>query len=422
MPEFTLAAPADEKELAAALDIIALSLHFPRELADRFANVSGAQNFRVLRSTERRASGSKTAIIGGLVIHPMGQFFGGRSVSMGGIGAVGIAPEHRAGGAATAMMNLAVGDMHERNIALSTLYPATVTLYRRAGYELAGSRYEITIPLRQMRLPSNAASNDRELTVERIDDDDRAAVEALYMDQARAGGSGALERGVFSWKRVYQPRGEPARGYKIINAQGEMEGFVMLLQKDESPLTSAKSANPPMFYLLVNEVQLRTPRAGLRILELLRQHRSVCADATLYGSPDHPLLALIPERTFTATHQFHWMTRIVDVRKALAERGWNPCISSEVHLDVRDELIGANNQRFVLRIHDGAASIEHGGSGDCIIDIRGLAPLYTGHLPPNDLLNWGHLRIADHVRDPHHALRVLGGIFAGPRPWMADMF
>ena len=408
MPDFTLSKPADERELARFLDICSLALHFPRDLADRFATITGREAFRVVR-----ANSAGHPIVGGLAIHDMGQFFGGKSVRMGGIGAVGIAPEFRASRAATQMMTLVLRDMRDSGFTVSSLYPATVPLYRRAGYELAGSRYEITIPIRQMRLAEAAG----DLRIERIEGGDRDRIVEFYTGAARHT-PGLLDRREFSWKRVYEPRGERAQGYKVVNAAGAIEGYAFLLQKD-APHAHAQS---PLFHLVINDVQFATPAAGMRLLELVRQHQSVCDTAMLYGSPDHPLLALIAERIFAARHQFHWMLRILDVRKALEARGWNACVRGEVAFDVRDDVLAENNAKVTLSVAAGKADAKSGGAGDAIIDIRGLAALYTGHLSPLDLVSWGRLQIADHVRDPQGMLETLAGLFAGPRPWLGDMF
>lgn len=413
MPEFTLTTPSDDRELGQVLDIVSLALHFSRELADRFAAIVGRENFRLLRRGDQPA--------GGLALHEMGQFFGGESVRMSGVGAVGIAPEHRAGGAATAMMNLVLREMRDRpNGAppISSLYPATVPLYRRSGFELAGGRYEISIPIRQMRLAARGAADDGGLRMARIEDGDAARVRSLYARLARHT-PGLLDRGEFSWRRVFEPRGEKAHGYQVLNAAGEMEGYLFMQQKDAPP---GAASNAPLFHLLVADVQFATPRAGLRLLELLRAHQSVCDAAVLYGSPDHPWLALMPERTFSARHQFHWMMRIVDIEKALLARGWNPCVSGEVALEVRDDVLPENNGRFILQVDGGKARVTAGGAGEAIIDVRGLAALYSGHLSPHDLVGWGRLRIADAARDAQRTLATLQGLFAGPRPWLGDMF
>jgi predicted acetyltransferase len=255
------------------------------------------------------------------------------------------------------------------------------------------------------------------LRVERIEEGDRERIVEFYTSVARHT-PGLLDRREFAWKRVHEPRGEKAQGYKVINASGAIEGYAFLLQKD-APQAHAQS---PLFHLLINDVQFATPAAGMRLLVLIRQHRSVCDTAMLYGSPDHPLLALIPERIFAARHQFHWMLRILDVRRALEARGWNACVRGEVALDVRDDLMPENNGGLTLTVDGGAATVNKGGTGDAIIDIRGMAALYTGHLSPQDLMSWGRMQIANHVRDPQRVLETLSGLFAGPRPWLGDMF
>jgi predicted acetyltransferase len=237
----------------------------------------------------------------------------------------------------------------------------------------------------------------------------------LYLQQARHT-PGALERGKFSWLRAREPRGEKATGYKAVNARGEIEGYLYVLQKD------APAGHGTLFNLNVADIQFATPDGGRALLGLLHQHRSVCDTATLFGSPDHPLLALIPERTFTAKHQFHWMLRIVDVREALTARGWNPRLRGEVHLDVQDDVLDANRGRYVLAVESGEAQVRAGGRGDAHLDIRGLAALYTGHLSPHDLMALGLLRIAQHVRDARAVMDTLGALFAGARPWLSDMF
>ena len=53
------------------------------------------------------------------------------------------------------------------------------------------------------------------------------------------------------------------------------------------------------------------------------------------------------------------------------------------------------------------------------IDVRGLASLYTGHLSAHEVMAIGQLQIGDDMRD---ALDALDAMFAGPRPWLGDMF
>ena len=91
-------------------------------------------------------------------------------------------------------------------------------------------------------------------------------------------------------------------------------------------------------------------------------------------------------------------------------------MSGEVHLEVQDDVIPENNGPFVLEIGDSCAEVRDGGRGDVRIDIRGLAAVYTGHVSPLDLR-----RIAYADASTEH-LAAMAPLFAGPAPWMPDVF
>src|SRR5829696_5917579 len=50
-----------------------------------------------------------------------------------------VGAEHRGRGVATDLLRVYLAEVHERGAAISTLFPAAVQLYRRAGYEYAGT-------------------------------------------------------------------------------------------------------------------------------------------------------------------------------------------------------------------------------------------------------------------------------------------
>ncbi len=89
---------------------------------EEYQNHVGRENFRLLCQEQE--------IIGGLAIYFMGQYIGGQSIPIGGIAAVGIAPQYRGQKAATTLMREVLKELENKNIPLSTLYPATQQLYR----------------------------------------------------------------------------------------------------------------------------------------------------------------------------------------------------------------------------------------------------------------------------------------------------
>ena len=110
------------------------------------------------------------------------------------------------------------------------------------------------------------------------------------------------------------------------------------------------------------------------------------------------------------------MLRIVDVRRALERRGWSPHLRGELHLDVRDELLRDNARRWVLEVSGGHAEVREGGSGAVAIDMRGLAALYAGYLPAEEL------HVAGLCEGSEADLARASALFAAHAPWLADLF
>lgn len=397
----------NKKELAALLDILAATFGFSREQGEQYSRIVGVKNYRVIRQDR--------TVIGGCALLPLGQFFGGISVPMIGIAAVGIAPEHRGKRTATLLMQAALREIREREIPISTLYPATLPLYRSVGYEHAGHRFDIHIPAKAL----NFRWRDEGLEVRRISPRDDDAVREVYRGRAM-NCNGNLERSDFIWHRVKHPRGSTATGYLIVDpATGKAEGYTYCVQK-ESGLPHDIGHSP--FNLHLTDLVALTPAAGRRLWQFLANHRSMTHEIVFQGTPDDPILKLLPDRLYSARLLDHWMLRIVDVKGALRARGYPSAIAAEVHIDVHDDLFPDNSGRYVLEVLDGRAKITSGGRGDITVDIRGLASLYAGHLSPHALLGTGQLGVSSRVKRPEDALNALASIFAGPASWLGDMF
>jgi predicted acetyltransferase len=168
--------------------------------------------------------------------------------------------------------------------------------------------------------------------------------------------------------------------------------------------------------IVVRDAVARTPAAGCRILRLLADHRSMALAATITTGPGDPLLLLAREEKLEVAEHFRWMLRLVDVRAALERRGYSPAVRGEVHLRVRDAVFPENARRWTVEAAGGRGNVREGGSGAIAIDVRGLAALYSGYLPAEDLRSAGLCEGSD--ADLAHAT----ALFAGPAPWLADYY
>lgn len=391
-PALRVGPPADEGQRSELVEILSQCFRADTESIDRTAKLAGEGNLRVVSSGER--------VLGGLWHLPMGQSFGGRVVPTVGIAGVGIDPAHRGQRAASTLMAGSMAELHQQGVALSTLYPATLPLYRGAGYELAGDRWKISLPLGSLGL------RDTEPALRMGGPEDFAAMEECYGRFARQR-AGSLDRCQYIWTRLREPKTGSVRHY-VVEEDGRMEGYVTLMQVDGD--------SGAFFDLSLPDAVANSPGAARRLLAFLSGHASMSGDVTLYGSALHPLVALVPEWRAKVTLDLPWMLRIVHVQAALAARGYPRGLSAELHLDVADEVLAGNAGPQILRIENGVGRVEPGGHGTLPLHIRGLAALYSGRASPEDL------RLAGLAQGSAEDWAAAAAVFAGPAPVMSDFF
>lgn len=382
-----------EAELPAVAEMLAWSFGQSVPDSEAWARRSGIERFRVLRDGGRP--------IACLLLVQMGQFFGGERVAMGGVAGVASAADRRGQGAVRELMRATVNELAAGGVPLSTLYPATRTLYRDAGYEPAGSRFIVRVPVARIGV------RDRGLPVRPITDADEAIVVETYRKKARLN-NGHLDRTDYIWNRVRTPRDQNSRGF-LIGGPAAVEGYLYVHERPTD--------DPPHHDLRLTDAVALTPAAGRRLLTFLSDHRSMAEHAFWSSGPNDVLLQMLPEVGYDMELPMgHWMLRITDVLGALESRGYLPGVEVEVHLEVRDEVVSANAGRFVLSVAGGHGQVRRGGRGLVKMDVRGLAPLYSGHLSP------ASLTAAGLIEGRASEIAALTLAFAGGAPWMVDGF
>ncbi|NMG19484.1 GNAT family N-acetyltransferase [Brasilonema bromeliae] len=355
-----------------------------------FFNRIGLENFRVIRAGEQ--------VAGGLATIPMAQWWGGERVPMAGIAAVGIGPEHRGSGAALVMMQHAVKELYAKGVPISTLYPATQRLYRKAGYEQGGisSTWEVptqSILVKEQPLPVIAVRADHEIFYE------------LYQQHARLN-NGFLDRHQGIWQGIFKPHEKEAIYTYLIGRAEQPQGYIIFSQHQDQDGS----------FIRVRDWAVLTTAAAQSFWSFLGLHRSQIKNVRWKGSATESLTLLLPEQTAKQKATSYWMLRVVDVVKALEKRGYPLGIQAELHLEIQDDLLAENNGRFILSVANGRGEVTSGGKGEMKLDIRGLAPLYTGLFTPQQLQLAGQLDATETARF------AATQIFAGASPWMADFF
>ncbi len=383
--------PPIGEELDRLAAILSEAFTAPSDGVRRRMDRLGTQRLRVLRR-----GGSVQA---GLWLLDMGQFWGGRPVPTTGVAAVGVAPESRGGGTGFALMKSVLEELRGRGVALSALYPATQTLYRKAGYDQAGVRYSLEVPANLIGV------RDRTLPVRPLTEADLPAVRDAYTAFARER-SGHLDRCEPIWHRIRRPNEEEAKAYGVVEG-GRLTGYLYF--------TAHKEASG--YDLRISDLAASTGASARRLLTFLADHSSLARKIHWpVGSLAHPLIHLIPEQRYRATLADIWMIRVVDVKAALEARGYPMGARGSLALEVADDVLPGNAGRIVLEVAEGRGRVSPGGDGALRVGARGLATLYSGFLTP-----W-ELSLAGLLEGEAGALGAAAAVFGGPAPGMPDMF
>lgn len=386
--EFGKIATSEEAEILGK--ILCQCFNFSFSEWSNYCDRISLENFRAIRQDGK--------IAGGLAIYQMGQWFGGNSIPMAGIAAVGISPEYRGKKVAIELLSNTVREIYQQGVPISSLYPATQRLYHQGGYEQAGSRCYWEVPTQTIKL------SDRTLPLEKLTTIQADIFQPIYHQQAKQN-NGNLDRHPAIWQRIIEHKEDVVYAY-IVGSQTKPEGYIIFSQKIENNAS----------YLAIWDWVALTPAAISRLWTFIGDHRSQIDSARWYAGMVDSRLLLLPEQTAKICSHELWFLRIINVEKALNLRGYPAGIETELHLAIKDSLLPENTGNFILQVSNGKGEVTKGGRGDLQLDIRSLAPLYSGLFTPTQL------QLTDRLEATENALSIAAQLFTSSHPWMPDMF
>ncbi len=341
-------------------------------------------------------------LVGVIGLHPYRQWYAGRDLPMTGVASVSVAPHARRRGVARAMLTAALTRMAEAGSAVSVLYPSSPPVYRAVGWEFAGV-------LAGVRLPTSALTRARAdvlpgversepVVLRPVGKDDAPVVHALYTAMVRTS-VGPLTR-----------TGPVFDVYNI----AELDG-VLLAERGGAPagyVSFDRTRDPG---LTVYDLVGADPEVLTSLLRSVGSWETV-SDTVHIRVADPAVLSLVSPVKPPLSWGDMWMSRLVDVQKAVVGRGWPAGVQTGADIELVDPDAPWHAGRWRLEIADGSGTLERGGTGAVRVHIRGLSALFTGFASTTAL------RAAGLLDGETAAAARLDAAFAGQTPWMVDYF
>ena len=304
-------------------------------------------------------------LVGVALYHDMRQWWCGRAVPMAGVASVAVAPDERGRGIARRLMAALLEEMAGRGYPISVLFPATMSIYRSLGWELAGARETAEVPARSLHplaapdLPLEAGS----VTLKRAEPGDAAAVNAVIARVHEA----ARDCGPITWDEATVRQWLADRD---LYAYLTHDGFLIYHWHDGNDVVFVEGAEA---------ISAATVRA---FWSHVGSHASIAEKVYARVGAADAFWWLTRERDADVTHRSMWMLRVVDAPAAIAARGFPAATSLTVTLDLADDTRPANSGRWDLAVADGQGSLSPHTSvsagSPLALGPRGLAALYAG--------------------------------------------
>jgi predicted acetyltransferase len=337
------------------------------------------------------------ALVGAGRIRPYEQAWGGRHLQMGGVAGVYVEPSARGQGVATTLTRGLITRMGELGDVVSCLFPTTVSLYRRSGYEVGGVQQRTTYAgpaLRELGSlthgrdrphqgapsvvaeswgPSGSAKTPGPPTSPRLSarptprprrarPDDAVAIHRMLRDDAeRHGRSGPMPRG------VEQLRGMIERDELITYVVPD--GVVVYDLADDA--------------VTVEHFVAGSPETASALWGLVGSGSSAVPTVHSYLDPRDPLTLTLGSLPAAEVRQVPWMARVIDLEAAFAGRGFSPPLRADVDLVVDDPEAPRNAGRWQLSVADSSGTAVRSDADQDEVSVarvepRGLSALWCG--------------------------------------------
>ncbi len=349
-------------------------------------------------------------LVGGLRVLPGGQWLNGRSVSMGGLAAVVVRPEARGQGVARGLLFAALDWMRARDIAVSTLHPASTRVYRGGGWEIAGTQETVRVNGRSVAAlrPSPGAPG---APVVRLGRGDWPAARACYARTA-ARHHGFVDRSESFWAlREPVEDGSSWFTYGVRDERG-LEGYV---RYEQVPVSGWG------YRLVVDDFVAETGAVAMSLWRFLGAHAMQVQHIEVPHACTDPLLLFLDEQDLSVRNTNRWMFRIVDLAGAIGGRGYPGVGNGSVSVQIRDPWPGGSTGIWTITVEDGAGRAVRAASAssppDAVVtDIGALSALMIGRFSTTTLLATGRIQGSD------DAVGTLGRLLSSPPPVLDDDF
>ena len=377
---------AEKRDIDFIVGAYASAFAFSRERTTFYIENTGLTNFHIIESA------TSPAAVFALI--ETGHWFGGKVVPACNIAHVAIRPEYRGSGLAATILNFACEEASRRGAAVASLFASTRPVYRKSGFELAGSEMIYEADTSELyKIKANVKC--RRVASESV----QPVLDEIYREHCRDQ-NGVLERSAAHWNVLLRAAGDELSTF-VFESEGRDVGYIVLDTGNQE-------------CLVLRDWVALSGSAAREILKFLGTFSTVYPRVRWHGGPEDQLVFAMPDKGWRLFHQEEFLMRTLSPRKALAARGYGRA-SGSLRIHVAG---GPEKQTLLLVVKNGQATCEEDLSGEVEITVglAQFATLFSGFRSAH------FLHKAGWILGDAEAITLCNDIFSGPAPWVGEHF
>lgn len=276
-------------------------------------------------------------LVSQIAVYPLSMNIYGSTYDIGFVTSVCTYPEYSGQGIMKQLMLQSMSHMHERRQSFAMLFPYSISLYRRFGYEIISNKISYTV--KDTQIPTKAKAPGY---VRRVDWQSK---DFMQLHTAFAAAThGCLYRNSLAWEEYWRWDEDDTTVAVYYTTEGIPSGYMVYLIKED--------------VMHIKEMIYLDHEAQEGLWEFIRAHDSMIDEVKGNTYFSEPIAFELDDGDVREVIRPYIMGRIIDVEQFLAEYRCDPNEEDTVvALDVSDEVLPWNHRTFCVKFHKGRCSV-----------------------------------------------------------------
>ena len=276
-------------------------------------------------------------LVSQFAVYPLKMNIYGSVYSAGFVTSVCTYPEYTGKGIMARLMRKSLQRMKDRGQSIALLYPYSIPLYRKFGWEIISNKISFVVKDRQIPAAARAPGFVRRVDWENAD------LKNLHAQFAQRT-HGCLFRNSLAWEEYWRWEEDDTMVAIYYNTNGVPCGYMVYLIKDD--------------VMHIKEMIYLNREAQKGLWEYIHAHDSMIDEVRGSSYFNEPIAFEMDDSDIKETIRPYIMGRIVDVEPFIAKYHSDPDESDTcIAFDIQDDFLKWNNRTFNILFHKGKCTV-----------------------------------------------------------------